>query len=142
MQLSAAEAAGEIAPCAFKPSLGGLLADAVYGLVAYWLRDDSEEFGNPKTNGVIKLRLLCSDQPVDARASAVKCSLVCDPKSEKRTWLDKNIKRLSICERLTHEGERAVFVVASITFGFSVWCITHKLFKEMSSSAVKIPPFK
>lgn len=44
--LEQAEAAGEIAPCAFKASLGGLLADAVYGLIAYWLRDDSEEFGN------------------------------------------------------------------------------------------------
>ena len=104
--------------------------------------NDSEEYGNPKTNGVIKLRLLCADEPMTCRASCVKCSLVCDPKSEKRSWLDKNIKRLSICERSTNEGERAVFVVASITFGFSVWCITHKLFKDMSSSAVKILPFK
>lgn len=44
--LEQAEAAGEIAPCAFKPSLGGLLADYVYGITAYWLKDDSEEFGN------------------------------------------------------------------------------------------------
>jgi len=53
--LEQAEGAGEIAPCAFKPSLGGLLADAVYGLVAYWLRDDSEEFGN--TSQLIDLSL-------------------------------------------------------------------------------------
>lgn len=44
--LEQAEAAGEIAPCAFKPSLGGLLADYVYGIAAYWLKDDSEQFGN------------------------------------------------------------------------------------------------
>ncbi|MCV2351686.1 TetR/AcrR family transcriptional regulator [Paucibacter sp. Y2R2-4] len=44
--LTQAEAAGEIAPCAFKPSLGGLLADYVYGIAAYWLKDDSEQFGN------------------------------------------------------------------------------------------------
>ncbi len=44
--LAQAEAAGEIAPCAFKSSLSGLLADSVYGIVAYWLKDESEAFGN------------------------------------------------------------------------------------------------
>ena len=44
--LERAEAQGEIAPCAFKSSLGGLMADYVYGITAYWLKDDSEQFGN------------------------------------------------------------------------------------------------
>ena len=44
--LSDAQAAGEILPCGFKPSLAALLADYVYALIAYWLRDTSESFGN------------------------------------------------------------------------------------------------
>ena len=44
--LSDAEATGEILPCGFKPSLSALLADYVYALIAYWLRDTSEAFGN------------------------------------------------------------------------------------------------
>lgn len=41
-----AEDSGEIAPCGFKPSLAGLLADFSYAVVSYWLRDDSDSFGN------------------------------------------------------------------------------------------------
>jgi TetR/AcrR family transcriptional regulator, regulator of autoinduction and epiphytic fitness len=41
-----AESSGEIAPCGFKPSLAGLMADFSYAIVAYWLRDDSDSFGN------------------------------------------------------------------------------------------------
>ena len=44
--LERAEASKEIVPCGFKPSLAGLLADYVYGVMAYWLRDDSEQFAN------------------------------------------------------------------------------------------------
>lgn len=44
--LEQAEASKEILPCGFKPSLAGLLADYVYGVVAYWLRDTSEQFAN------------------------------------------------------------------------------------------------
>lgn len=44
--LEHAEASGEIMPCGFKPSLAGLLADYVYAVVAYWLRDESEGFSN------------------------------------------------------------------------------------------------
>jgi hypothetical protein len=111
--------------------------------------NDSEEYGKVTTNGVIKLRLMSAERPIDARASAVKCSLICDPKVSKSfegnsgwTWLDKNIKTLSVCERSTVDGERAVFVVASVTFGFCVWVITHAHFKEMASSPLKISPFK
>lgn len=53
--LKQAEVSAEIAPCGFKNSLAGLMADAVYGLVAYWLRDDSEEFGN--THQLVDLSL-------------------------------------------------------------------------------------
>jgi TetR/AcrR family transcriptional regulator of autoinduction and epiphytic fitness len=41
-----AEASEKIVPCGFKPSLAGLLADYVYGVIAYWLRDESEQFSN------------------------------------------------------------------------------------------------
>ena len=44
--LAQAELAGEIAACGFKPSLAGLMADYVYGVMAYWLRDESEAFGD------------------------------------------------------------------------------------------------
>lgn len=44
--LEQAEVSKEIAPCGFKPSLAGLLADYVYGVMAYWLRDESEQFAN------------------------------------------------------------------------------------------------
>ena len=44
--LISAEKSGEILPCGFKPSLCALLADSVYAIMAYWLRDTSEAFGN------------------------------------------------------------------------------------------------
>ena len=44
--LTAAESSGEMLPCSFKPSLSGLLADYVYAIISYWLRDESERFGN------------------------------------------------------------------------------------------------
>lgn len=44
--LEQAEASAEIVPCGFKTSLAGLLADYVYAVVAYWLRDESEGFSN------------------------------------------------------------------------------------------------
>ena len=44
--LEQAEASKEIVPCGFKPSLAVLLADYVYGVMAYWLRDESDQFAN------------------------------------------------------------------------------------------------
>lgn len=44
--LEQAEAAKDIAPCGFKSSLAALLADYVYGVIAYWLRDESDQFAN------------------------------------------------------------------------------------------------
>lgn len=44
--LEQAEASKEIASCSFKPSLAGLLADYVYGVMSYWLRDESDQFAN------------------------------------------------------------------------------------------------
>lgn len=44
--LEAAEAAGEIEPCDFKGMAGGLYADYLAGVVAYWLADTSDEFGD------------------------------------------------------------------------------------------------
>jgi len=46
--LEQAETTGEIVSCGFKPSLAGLLADYVYGVIAYWLRDTSEQFSTPR----------------------------------------------------------------------------------------------
>ncbi|MCV2360771.1 TetR family transcriptional regulator [Paucibacter sp. TC2R-5] len=53
--LEQAEEKGEIAACGFKPSLAALLADSVYAITAYWLRDDSDEFAN--TTQMIDLSL-------------------------------------------------------------------------------------
>jgi TetR/AcrR family transcriptional regulator, regulator of autoinduction and epiphytic fitness len=44
--LDKAEASKEIVPCGFKASLASLLADYVYGVMAYWLRDKSDQFAN------------------------------------------------------------------------------------------------
>ena len=44
--LTQAEASGEIPACAYKPSVSGLLADYVLAVLSYWLRDESEQFGN------------------------------------------------------------------------------------------------
>ena len=44
--LDQAQASGEIPPCGFKSSLSALLADYVYGVVAYWLRDESDGFND------------------------------------------------------------------------------------------------
>ena len=44
--LEQAEFSKEIMPCSFKPSLAALLADYVYGVMAYWLRDETEQFAN------------------------------------------------------------------------------------------------
>ncbi len=41
-----AEESGEIAPCDFKNLLGGLFADYLFAIIAYWLKDESEEFSD------------------------------------------------------------------------------------------------
>jgi len=44
--LRSAEETGEMAICTFKPSLAALYYDYLFGVVAYWLDDDSAEFAN------------------------------------------------------------------------------------------------
>jgi AcrR family transcriptional regulator len=56
--LAQAESKAEIAPCSFKPSLAALLADGVYAITAYWLRDDSDEFANTTQMVDLSLGLL------------------------------------------------------------------------------------
>jgi TetR/AcrR family transcriptional regulator, regulator of autoinduction and epiphytic fitness len=56
--LTAAENSNEIAACGFKPSLSGLLADYVYGVIAYWLRDESDQFANTTQMVDLSLGLL------------------------------------------------------------------------------------
>ena len=46
LMLEQAEASKDIASCGFKPSLAALMGDYVYGVMAYWLRDESEQFAN------------------------------------------------------------------------------------------------
>jgi TetR/AcrR family transcriptional regulator of autoinduction and epiphytic fitness len=41
-----AEQSGEIAACDFKNMLGGLFADYLFAVIAYWLKDESEEFSD------------------------------------------------------------------------------------------------
>lgn len=44
--LARAEDVGEIAPCGFKGALGALMADYAYGVIAFWLNDESEHQGD------------------------------------------------------------------------------------------------
>lgn len=44
--LQDAEDSGEIAPCDFKNLISGLFGDYLFAVLAYWLKDDSEEFAN------------------------------------------------------------------------------------------------
>jgi len=44
--LSQAEDTGEIVPCGFKGAVGTLMVDFCYGLIAFWLRDESEHAGD------------------------------------------------------------------------------------------------
>lgn len=44
--IDAAEQSGEIATCDFKNMLGGLFADYLFAVIAYWLKDESEEFSD------------------------------------------------------------------------------------------------
>ncbi len=44
--LAAAEAAGEIEPCDFQATLGGLYTDYLLGVMAYWLADESDQFAD------------------------------------------------------------------------------------------------
>ncbi|MCV2370630.1 TetR/AcrR family transcriptional regulator [Roseateles oligotrophus] len=56
--LEQAESKGEIAACGFQPSLAALLADGVYAITAYWLRDESDEFANTTQMVDLSLNLL------------------------------------------------------------------------------------
>jgi len=44
--LDTAEAADGIAPCDFKPLIGGLFADYLFSVIVYWLNDTSDEFSD------------------------------------------------------------------------------------------------
>ncbi len=44
--IDAAEQSGEIAACDFKNLVGGLFADYLFAVIAYWLKDESEEFSD------------------------------------------------------------------------------------------------
>ncbi|MES2932715.1 MAG: TetR/AcrR family transcriptional regulator [Pseudomonadota bacterium] len=60
--IEAAEQADEIAPCDFKSIIGGLFADYLFAVVAYWLKDESDEFSDTTqlvdlTLGVLVLAL-------------------------------------------------------------------------------------
>ncbi|MBY0574164.1 MAG: TetR/AcrR family transcriptional regulator [Undibacterium sp.] len=44
--LNDAEERNEIAPCDFKNLIGGLFVDYVFAIIAYWLKDESEEFSD------------------------------------------------------------------------------------------------
>ncbi len=44
--LDEAEQRGDISPCDFKNLIGGLFGDYLFAVIAYWLKDESEEFSN------------------------------------------------------------------------------------------------
>jgi len=54
-EFAQAEAAGQIAPCSFKPALAGLWVDYLYGLIAFWLEDASEH--EAETSELVDLSL-------------------------------------------------------------------------------------
>lgn len=62
--LAAAEAAGQIAPCGFKPLLGGLFTDYLFAVLGYWLQDSSEEFAD--TTRLVDLTLAVLVQTLES----------------------------------------------------------------------------
>jgi len=56
--LAAAEAAGEIAPCDYQGLVAGLFTDGLFGLITYWLDDDSEGFADTTQLSELVLGLL------------------------------------------------------------------------------------
>ena len=56
--LASAEAAGEIASCDYQGLVAGLFTDGLFGLVAYWLDDDSEGFADTTQLSELVLGLL------------------------------------------------------------------------------------
>ncbi|MFZ6870458.1 TetR/AcrR family transcriptional regulator [Undibacterium sp. Di27W] len=44
--LEEAEQRGDIAPCDFKNLISGLFGDYLFAVIAYWLKDESDEFSN------------------------------------------------------------------------------------------------
>ena len=97
--LAQAESTGEIMPCGFKPSLSALLADYVVAVIAYWLRDESEAFGN--TTQMVDLSL-------GVLVLALKSGLV-----DKLLELGGFMVRSQLA-RLMHEGSGLIDVLALV----------------------------
>lgn len=60
--IAEAEDSGEIAPCDFKPLIGGLFTDYLFAIILYWLKDESDEFSDTTqlvdlTLGILTLAL-------------------------------------------------------------------------------------
>ncbi|MDT8998628.1 TetR family transcriptional regulator [Paucibacter sp. APW11] len=56
--LAEAQAAGQIAPCDFQGLVAGMFTDYLFGLLVYWLDDDSEEFANTTQLADLSLSVL------------------------------------------------------------------------------------
>ena len=56
--LATAEARGEIAPCDYQGLVAGLFTDGLFGLITYWLDDDSEDFADTTQLSELVLGLL------------------------------------------------------------------------------------
>ncbi len=104
----------------------------------------TEEMKRDNTRGVIKLRLISpgsflssvADKEAKKRASSVVCSLVCN-RDLSGSGLTRNLT-LNICVET-----EAVYIIASITGGFSAWCINADDFSSMLKGDAKtIPAFK
>lgn len=54
-ELDQAEAAGQIAPCRFKAALAGVWVDYLYGVIAFWLHDESPQ--ESETSELVDLSL-------------------------------------------------------------------------------------
>lgn len=62
--LDAAESAGSIAPCDFKPLIGGLFADYLLAVIVYWLNDSSDELAD--TTRLVDLTLAVLVQTLES----------------------------------------------------------------------------
>lgn len=58
--INQAEACNEIPPCDFKNMIAGLFLDYLLAVLAYWLKDDSEEFNQTTQLVDLTLGLLCN----------------------------------------------------------------------------------
>ena len=64
LAVAVVESVGGIAPCDFKPLIGGLFADYLLAVIVYWLNDSSDEFAD--TTRLVDLTLALLVQTLES----------------------------------------------------------------------------